>query len=169
MPTSIDNAPLETLVPGLAAAATTASSRRTKLATSRFVRRSRNPQPFGKLDEHQLLPSRHAWPRCFCAAGLARSFHIGVDHDFDQLAEADFRFPIENPFRFRRIANQQVHLGRTFVTFVVPDVFLPIKIDPRESDLEKFADGVRLVRREDEVVALSCCTMRHIPSTYSGA
>ena len=86
-----------------------------------------------------------------------------------KFVESRLRFPAENLFRFGGVADEKVDFRWTFVARVMFDEFFPIEIDVRESGLAKFAHRVRLVSRQDKIVALSCCSIRHIPSTYSGA
>ena len=100
---------------------------------------------------------------------MRQQFHVGIDHDLDQFAESHLRFPIENPFRLARVADEQIHLRRPLVARVVLHVFLPVEIDAAESDLEEFAERMGFVRREHVVIAFVCCSIRHIPSTYSVA
>ena len=56
-------------------------------------------------------------------------------------------------FAFAGVADEEIDFRRPLVAGIVFHVFLPIEIGPPEGDFEKLADGVGLVRREDEIVA----------------
>src|ERR1700719_548560 len=87
---------------------------------------------------------------------LARQqFHVRIHHDANQLLESYFRFPAEDLFRLRRIADEQVDLRWTFITRIVFDVLFPIKIDMCKGRFGEFAHSVRFAGRDDEIVALS--------------
>src|SRR5947207_2150780 len=58
-----------------------------------------------------------------------------------------------NLLRLRRIADEQIHFRRPLVAVVVFHKLLPVEIHPRKRSLHKLAHRVRLVRRQDEIVA----------------
>ena len=84
---------------------------------------------------------------------LGQQFHVGIDHDFDQLAETDLRLPAENSLRLPRVTNQQVNFRRTLIAGVMFHVLLPVEPDPAESDVEKFAAEPEALRRLSYAVA----------------
>ena len=82
-----------------------------------------------------------------CAGGssLAQGSQVGVDHHADQLLEADLRLPAELLPGLRRIADEQVDLGRTEELLVDHYMVLPVRAPPgrRRSGTAPAPDGSR--------------------------
>src|SRR4051812_32378902 len=59
-------------------------------------------------------------------ARIVQRRDVRIDHDPDQLTEASLRLPAQLCLRFRRVANEEIHLCRPFVALVVFHVLLPV-------------------------------------------
>ena len=85
-----------------------------------------------------------------------KHFDVGVDHELDQLLEANLGFPAELALRLGWIADEQIDFGRAFVAGVILHVFLPIQPDMTEGFLHKLFDRMGFVRGQHIIVRLVC-------------
>ena len=84
------------------------------------------------------------------------------DHPLHQAGEVDLAPPAEHPLGLRRVAEQDVDLGRTHELRVLADVGLPVvDADLGERQGQELLDRVRLPGGEDEVVGL--VVLEHLP------
>ena len=75
--------------------------------------------------------------------------------------EPHLRLPLQNLHRFGGITDQQVYFCWPLIAVVVLNVIAPIKIDASKCRLANFAHGMRLVRRQDKIIAL--ILLKHPP------
>ena len=84
-----------------------------------------------------LLPIVNLKPRVGECLFASCFFEIRINHHESEFLESDFRFPVEDFPRLRRVTQQQVHFGRAVVTWVDLDVLLIVESDATERHFQK--------------------------------
>ena len=84
-----------------------------------------------------------------------RARHVGVHHHLDELGEADFGLPAELGAGLRRVADEQIDLGRAEELVVDDDVVLVVRARRcANATSHELAHRVRLAGGDDVVVGL---------------
>lgn len=82
----------------------------------------------------------------------SRDSHIGCHHQPHQLLEGDARLPAQLLARFRRVAHQQVYLGRAVEFGVLHHKFLQVQVHKAKGFLDKFLHAVGFTHRHHIIV-----------------
>ena len=96
-------------------------------------------------------------------------FHIRIYHDFYQVPEFDHRFPAKYLLRFFRICDKYFNFGRAEIFWIDPYMFFCVKSRVRECFMQELADRWVSPVPITKSSGFSCCRIRHMHSTYSGA
>src|SRR5215208_4720613 len=89
------------------------------------------------------------------ARGSGDRLQVFRDHLRYQPLERVAGLPPQDAARLRRVADEEVHLGRAVEALVLDDVLAPVEPYRGERQLADLADGVRLARGDDEFVRLT--------------
>ena len=79
---------------------------------------------------------------------------VVLDHSLHELLEGDGRLPAEHLLGLARVAHQHVHFARPHVVGIELDEVVPVQVQVPEDFAQELPHGVRLARRDDEVIGL---------------
>jgi len=85
---------------------------------------------------------------------LFQGREIRFHHLLDHLLERDGWRPTEFRLRFRRVADEQVHVGGSQIGLIHVGVALPFQIHTPKRGLAQIADGMSASGRDDEIIRL---------------